>query len=131
MKFEVGQKASFTKTISESDVYLFAGITGDFNPVHINAVAAEKSLFKKRVVHGALTSSLISTVLGTILPGNGTIYLEQNSKYVAPAYINDTLTAQVEIIKIEENKAMLGTYVFNQSGEKIMVGTAKVKLPVS
>ena len=74
----IGQSAEFTKTISESDVYLFAGITGDHNPMHVNDIYAKQSRFGERLVHGLLSSSLISTVIGTKLPGNGTIYIEQN-----------------------------------------------------
>ena len=76
MKLIVGQNASFSKTITESDVYNFAGLVGDFNDVHINQVAAEKSMFGKRIAHGMLVGSFISTVLGMYLPGPGTIYLE-------------------------------------------------------
>ncbi|HPG42590.1 MAG TPA: MaoC family dehydratase, partial [Acholeplasmataceae bacterium] len=78
----VGQKASFTKTLTEADVILFSGITGDLNPVHINQVYAEQTMFKNRIVHGGLVSALFSTVLGMYLPGNGTIFLEQDSKFV-------------------------------------------------
>ena len=74
-EIEIGATASFSKTISESDVYQFAGITGDFNELHINQVAAESSLFRSRVVHGCLADSLVSTVLGMKYPGRGTIFL--------------------------------------------------------
>lgn len=129
MKYYVGQSAEFAKTISESDVYTFAGVSGDFNPVHINAEAARKTVFKERIVHGALTASLISTVLGNKLPGEGTIYLEQNSKFVKPVKIGDTITAVVTITEINGNKALLDTIVYNQNKECVLEGTARVMLP--
>ena len=129
MTYSVGQRACFSKTISESDVYLFAGICGDFNSVHINAVKAQESRFKKRVVHGALINALISTVLGMKMPGEGTIYLSQNSKFVKPTYIGDTITAEVEIIEINDNKAKLKTMATNQNEEIVLEGEALVLLP--
>lgn len=130
MEFTIGQSAEFSKTISESDVYLFAGICGDFNPVHINEVYARDSMFQRRIVHGALVNAFISTVLGMYLPGEGTIYLSQESHFKKPVYIGDTITAQVEIIDINEKKrAHLKTMVRNQEGEVVLEGTAYVKLP--
>lgn len=129
MNYYVGQIASITKTISESDVYLFAGICGDFNPVHVNAISAEQSRFGKRVVHGALVSAFVSTVLGMKLPGEGTIYLSQYSKFVKPVYIEDTITAIAEISEIDDKKAKLLTTVKNQSDEIVLEGEAYVILP--
>lgn len=129
----IGDKAYFTKTISEGDVYLFAGITGDFNPIHINKVAAENSFTHSRIAHGALVSGMISTVIGTKLPGNGTIYMEQDSKFLRPVYIGDTITATVEIAEIiNENKGILKlkTSVINQNNETVLDGFAIVKTPI-
>ena len=126
----VGQKASFSKTISESDVYLFAGITGDLNPLHVNEAAARKMMFGKRIAHGMLTSSFISTVIASSLPGPGTIYMEQNSRFLAPVYLGDTITACVEVEELlTRGKARLRTQVFNQDGKLVVDGTALVKLP--
>lgn len=126
----VGQKASFSKTISESDVYLFAGITGDLNPLHVNEAAARKMMFGKRIAHGMLTSSFISTVIASSLPGPGTIYMEQNSRFLAPVYLGDTITACVEVEELlPRGKARLRTQVFNQDGKLVVDGTALVKLP--
>ncbi len=97
---EEGMTASFAKTISESDVYTFAGITGDHNPIHINAEYAAKTLFKERIVHGMFSAGLISTVLGTKLPGPGSIYIDQNIKFKAPVKIGDTLTATAIVTEI-------------------------------
>ena len=126
----IGQKASFSKTISESDVYLFAGITGDLNPLHVNEVAARNMMFGKRIAHGMLTSSFISTVIASSLPGPGTIYMEQNSRFLAPVYLGDTITACVEVEELlPRGKARLRTQVFNQDGKLVVDGTALVKLP--
>lgn len=130
MSINIGDKASFTKTITESDVYGFAGITGDFNPVHINEVVAAQSIFKTRIAHGMLSGSLISTVLGTYLPGPGTIYLEQNLKFEKPVFFNDTITAMVEvkeIINLQKGIYKLNTFLHNQKGEIVTEGYAVVK----
>lgn len=130
MKYEVGQSASFSKTVTEYDVYGFAGITGDMNPVHINAVEAEKSMFKKRIAHGILAVGFISTVLGQKLPGNGTIYLSQKVDFKKPVYIGDTVTATAEVIEVmEKGRLRLRTYVTNQDGDIVADGEATVIAP--
>ena len=130
MEYKVGQEASCSKTISETDVYSFAGICGDFNPVHVNKIKASKSVFGKQVVHGALVASFISTVLGMYLPGEGTIYLKQTSNFIKPVFIGDTITAHVKIVEIsEKGKANLTTTVLNQNSEIVLSGEAVVKLP--
>lgn len=129
MKLKIGQFADFTKTVSESDVYNFAGIVGDFNSAHVNEVEAEKGIFGRRIAHGMLVGSLISTVLGTKLPGNGTIYLEQNLKFKKPVYFGDTVTAFVEVIEIineEKGVYKLNTFVKNQENEVVTDGYAIV-----
>jgi len=125
---QVGQSASYTKTITETDVYLFAGITGDANPVHINAVYAKESMFKDRVVHGMLTAGLISTVLGMYLPGPGSIYAKQDIKFLAPVYFNDTITATCTIKEIihEKKRVILETKVTNQDGKDVITGEAHI-----
>ena len=127
----VGDSATFSKTISESDVYMYAGISGDFNPAHINAVEAEKGIFKERIAHGMLTASFISTVLGTSLPGPGTIYLSQELSFKRPVKFGDTIEAKVEVIeKIEEkNRLVLRTTCTNQHGEIVIDGKAMVMPP--
>ncbi len=127
---EIGSRGSFTKTITEYDISAFAGVTGDFNPVHINEEAAKKSPFGRRIAHGMLTGSFISTVLGMKMPGEGTIYLEQSLKFTAPVYIGDTCTASVEITDIlNEEKGIykLDTQVINQNGKVVSEGFAVVK----
>lgn len=123
---KVGDEAGFSKTLTEYDVYGFAGITGDFNEVHVNRAAAEKSRFGKQVCHGMLVASFISTVLGMYLPGPGTIYLEQNTKFLKPVYIGDTVTAQVRVTEIQNRVVSLETFVKNQDDEVVVSGLAKV-----
>lgn len=127
-KIEINQAASFSKTITESDVSLFAGITGDFNSVHIDKVAAEKSIFKERIAHGMLTASFISTVIGMYLPGKGSIYLEQNIKFLKPVKLGDTITAWVKVVSFDSEKNIytLSTWVENDQLVKIIDGTAKI-----
>ena len=129
--YTVGQSASVTKTISESDVYLFAGITGDLNPAHTNEVYAGGTRFGHRIAHGMLSAGLISAVLGTQLPGPGSIYMGQTLKFVAPVYFGDTITATATITSLdpEKNRAVLSTVVTNQDGKTITVGEAKLLLP--
>ena len=129
-EIHIGDRASFTKTIAECDVYGFAGISGDFNPVHIDEDKAVKGLFKHRIAHGMLVGSLISTVLGGKLPGEGTIYLEQNLEFRSPVYIGDTCTAHVEVIEVlnlQKGIYKLKTWVVNQKEEYGVTGHAIVK----
>lgn len=129
MQIQLGQSASFSKTISESDVYGFAGLVGDFNSAHLNKIEAEKSIFGDRVAHGMLVGSLISTVLGMKLPGPGTIYLEQNLKFKKPIYFGDTVTASATVTEIiNELKGIyrMNTVITNQQNETVIEGYAVV-----
>lgn len=129
-QFEIGDSAFFSKTISEADIVNYAGITGDFNGIHISENEWRKSKFGKRVAHGMLSAGFISTVLGTKLPGPGTIYLEQNIKFVAPVFVGDTITAKViveEIINCEKGIYRLRTVCENQNGIHVIEGSAVVK----
>ena len=132
MGYQMGEKEAVSKTISETDVYLFAGISGDFNPVHVNKIAAELSPFTKQIVHGFLVGSLLSNVIGMKLPGPGTIYMEQDMKFLKPVYIGDTLTASVKIVEIvneTKNILKLETVITNQEDEIVVNGCAVVKAP--
>lgn len=124
----VGDKASLTKTISEYDVYAFAGVTGDFNPVHVNAEFAKNSLFKQRIAHGMISAGLISAVLGTELPGIDTIYMNQELSFLAPVLYGDTLTATVECIEKDDKKhrIIFRTTVTNQNDKLVTDGKARV-----
>jgi len=128
-KINVGQKAKLSKTISETDVYLFSGISGDFNPIHLNAEYAKDTMFEERIVQGVLIVGLISSVIANKLPGPGSILLSQEIKYVAPVKINDTITAIVEITEIlDKGKVILKTQCINQRKKLVIDGSAKVKV---
>lgn len=130
---KLGDKASFSKTITEADVTLFAGLTGDFNPVHVDDVYAKNTIFKNRVAHGMLGGSLISTVLGTKLPGPGTIFMEQNLKFKMPVYIGDTLTVNVqfnEVLNSKKGIVRLENQILNQNGLVVTEGYSIVKVPL-
>jgi 3-hydroxybutyryl-CoA dehydratase len=130
-QLKVGDAAEFGKTISESDIYLYAGITGDFNPAHVNESYAEKTFFKTRIAHGMLSAGLISAVLANQLPGPGTIYLKQDLRFLAPVCIGDTITARVEIIELihDKNRVRLKTVCSNQEGVNVLEGEALVSAP--
>ncbi len=124
MEFQPGQRASFTKTVTEADVYAFAGITGDFNPLHVDAEYARRSRFGERIAHGMLTAGLISTVLGMRLPGPGGIYLSQSLKFLKPVKFGDTVTATVEVVsyRTEKHVLTLHTGCTNQRGDAVAEG---------
>jgi len=126
-----GQMDHFEKTISESDVYLYAGITGDMNPAHVNEVYASQGRFKGRIAHGMLTAGLVSAVVGTRLPGPGTIYLGQELRFHAPVMIGDTVRAEVEVVETRPGKRVvkLKTTCTNQDGVTVLDGVATVLSP--
>jgi 3-hydroxybutyryl-CoA dehydratase len=130
-KLNVGDSASFSKTIAESDVYLYAGVTGDLNPAHINEEYAKKTFFKTRIVHGMLLGGLISTVIASKLPGPGTIYIRQELNWIAPVLMGDTVTATVEVswIDREKNRVKMKTICTNQKGITVLDGEAVVSPP--
>jgi len=133
MSWSIGDAAETSKTISESDVYLFAGITGDFNPMHVNAVYANNTRFGGRIAHGMLVASHLCTVLGMTLPGPGTIHVEQSLRFLGPVAIGDTITARVEITEIfsveQRSRMRLHTTIKNQDGDLVVDGDAIVKPP--
>lgn len=103
-ELQLGMEASFAKTVTESDIVNFAGVSGDFNPVHVNEEFASTTRFKGRIAHGMLTAAFISAVLGTKLPGPGAIYVSQNLKFKAPVRIGDTVTASVQVVGLNPEK---------------------------
>ncbi len=130
-ELKVGDEAQFSKTIAESDIYLFAGITGDLNPAHVNEEYAKNTFFKARIAHGMLLAGFISTVIGTILPGPGTIYISQELNFRAPARIGDTITAHVEVVQVilEKNTVRLKTFCVNHDQTTVLDGEAIVSPP--
>ena len=130
-EMKVGDSASVTKTVSEHDVYTYAGVSGDFNPAHVNEVEAQKGMFGKRIAHGMLSAGFISTVLGTQLPGPGTIYMGQELRFTKPVFFGDTITATVTVAELipEKNRAILDTVCTNQNGDVVIKGKATVMPP--
>jgi 3-hydroxybutyryl-CoA dehydratase len=130
-ELNLGDRAQFSKTISESDIYLYAGVTGDFNPAHLNQTYAEKTFFKSRIAHGLLVAGLISAVIANQLPGPGTIYIRQEVNFLAPVYIGDTITAWVEVTELDgdKNRATLKTVCENQDGKAVIEGQALLSPP--
>jgi 3-hydroxybutyryl-CoA dehydratase len=130
-QLDIGDGAEFSKTVGESDIYIYAGITGDFNPAHINEAYASQTFFKTRIAHGMLVGGFVSTVIATLLPGPGTIYIRQELNFLAPVRIGDTITASVKVVeKIEgENRLRLRTTCTNQNDVLVLDGEAIVSPP--
>ena len=130
-EIKLGDKAEFSKTIAEADIYLFAGITGDLNPAHINEEYAKNTFFKGRIAHGMLLAGFISSVIGCQLPGPGSIYIKQDLKFRAPGRIGDTVTAKVTVLEVieERNRVILQTTCTNQEGTLLLDGQATVSPP--
>lgn len=126
----LGQTARFSKTITEADILMFAAVSGDTNPVHIDAEHAAGTMFKQRIAHGMLSAGLISAVLGTRLPGPGTIYMGQTLKFRAPVKIGDTVTAVVEVTALDpaKRRATLSTTCL-VGGKPVIEGEATVMVP--
>jgi 3-hydroxybutyryl-CoA dehydratase len=128
--YTVGQSAEMTKIITEEDVFLFAGITGDRNPVHISKEFAAKTRFGERIAHGILTAGLISAVIGMKLPGPGCLYVSQTLSFLAPVKIGDEITARAEIVEvISEKRLKLRTQCINQRKEVVLEGEAIIVPP--
>jgi 3-hydroxybutyryl-CoA dehydratase len=129
-EMHVGDVAELAKTVTESDIALFAGVTGDFNPVHIDAEAAKRSVFGERIAHGMLSAGFISAVIGMRLPGSGSIYLSQTLRFTKPVRIGDTVTARVEVLEVltAKRRVRLATSCRNQNGEVVVDGEAVVML---
>ena len=127
----MGDPAELTKTITESDVYDFACVSGDMNPAHVNENFAQKTFFKTRIAHGMLLASFISAILGNKLPGPGTIYVKQDLRFLAPVPIGDTVTAKVAVLEVnaEKNRLILKTTCVNQDGIAVLDGEALVSPP--
>ncbi|MEN6468722.1 MAG: MaoC family dehydratase [Smithella sp.] len=130
-QIKVGDTAEFAKTVTETDIYLYAGITGDFNPAHVNEAYAKNTFFKTRIAHGMLTAGFISAIIANQLPGPGTIYLKQELSFLAPVRIGDTITARVEVIELitEKNRVRLKTTCSNQDGVVVLNGVGLVSPP--
>lgn len=122
----VGMKAELTKKITDEDIIKFSEVSEDRNPLHLDEEYAKKTIFKERIAHGMLSASLISAVLGNKLPGEGSIYLEQNLKFIKPVFLGDIITARVEIIEVKDKNITLETNCYNQNNKIVLSGKAKI-----
>lgn len=128
MKIKVGDSASVTKTITEDDIQTFGDLTGDHNPLHFEEEHARRTRFRRAISHGMLTGSLFSPIIAHQLPGEGAIYLSQSLKFVAPVYAGDTITAELTVTRVREDKQIitLEGVARNQRGEVVITGESVV-----
>jgi 3-hydroxybutyryl-CoA dehydratase len=126
--FHEGDHASYAKTITEADILLYAAVSGDTNPVHMDAEYAQTTRFGQRIAHGMLTAGLISTVIGTKLPGPGAIYAGQTLRFLQPVFVGDTITATATVSAFdkERGRLTLATVCRNQRGEDVVSGEAEI-----
>lgn len=131
LELDVGDFEEYTKVLTEKDVVLFSEVSGDNNPVHLDEAYASTTRFKHRIVHGHLVASLFSALLGTKLPGQGSIYLGQTIKYLKPVYLNDEIRAVVTVVECdkEKNRVKLETNAYNQNNEMVITGMAEIMPP--
>jgi 3-hydroxybutyryl-CoA dehydratase len=126
----IGQSASIGKTISEADILMFTAVSLDTNPIHLDAEAAKQTVFGERIAHGMLSASLISALLGTRLPGAGSIYMRQSLRFVAPVKIGDTVKATVEVVSLNPEKKRATLKTICMVGEELVIeGEAYVQVP--
>ena len=126
----VGDSDRFSKTVTDTDIYLFAGVTGDLNPAHIDEEYAKGTFFKQRIAHGMLSAGFISAVIGTRLPGPGAIYMQQTLNFKAPVRIGDTVTARVEVTELSERGHRVKLHCTCEvDGTLVLEGEALVKVP--
>lgn len=127
---EVGQQASYSKTVEEKDIQLFAALSGDHNPVHLDAEFAARSPYKERIAHGMFSGALISAAVACTMPGPGTIYLGQTMQFTRAVKLGDTLTVRLEILeKLPKFRVRIATRVFNQHDELVVDGEAEILAP--
>ncbi|MEK4129314.1 MaoC family dehydratase [Solibacillus sp. FSL W8-0474] len=131
VNFFVGQKATFSRTVTETDIVMFAGLSGDYNPVHVDQEYAGNTRFGQRIAHGLLTTSFLSRLLGMELPGKGSVFLEQTLKFLKPVFIGDTITASAEILEIDSDRRILRleTICRKQDNTVVLQGEAKMMMP--
>jgi 3-hydroxybutyryl-CoA dehydratase len=127
---EVGMTAAFGKTITEADVVMFAGVSGDTNPLHLDETFARKTMFEGRIVHGMLTSSLISTVIGTRLPGPGCVYISQALKFLAPVRTGDSVLAEATVTQVHADRGRITLETGCRVGNReVLRGEAVIMVP--
>lgn len=131
LELNLGDFAESYKRIEDKDVVLFSEVSGDKNPVHLDEEYASTTRFKHRIAHGHLVSSLFSALLGTELPGEGSIYLGQDIRYLKPVYLNDEIRAVVKVVELDtsRNRVKLETNAYNQNNEMVISGMAEIMPP--
>lgn len=129
--FKEGDRFSWERYISAEDVRQFAVAVGDLNPIHLDEKFAEKSFFRRRIVHGAFLVGLISKVLGMDFPGQGTVYISQNSVFKRPVFVDTMITVEVSVTQViqEKRRLVLDTNILNSDGKICLVGSATIWLP--
>lgn len=126
----VGMKASYSQTITDSDIKSFAGISGDHNPVHVDSEYAAESRFGKRIAHGLISAGFFSAIFGTKIPGPGCVYVSQTLSFLRPVYIDDTVTAEVEVKKVDQEKRrVFFDTTCKVRGKKVITGSAEIYIP--
>ena len=126
----VGMKASYSQTITDSDIKSFAGISGDHNPVHVDSEYAAESRFGKRIAHGLMSAGFFSAIFGTKIPGPGCVYVSQTLSFLRPVYIDDTVTAEVEVKKVDQEKRrVFFDTTCKVRGKKVITGSAEIYIP--
>ena len=129
-EISVGDRCERHHTVTEQDLILFAAVSGDHNPLHLDAAYAATTQFKGQIAHGMFTGALISAALATVMPGPGTIYLEQSLSFKRPVKLDDTLTVTLSVLRKEpKNRVSFGCDVRNQNGDQVVTGEAKVIAP--
>ena len=129
-QISIGMTASYSQTVTDSDIKAFSGISGDRNPVHVDEIYAEKSRYKKRIAHGLMTASYFSALFGTKIPGEGCVYVSQSLNFKRPVYIGDTVTATVEVTKVDMDKKRVFFKTTCKVKNKIVTdGDAEIFIP--
>lgn len=129
-ELQVGDSATYTRTLTEEELILFAAVSGDINPLHLDSEFASKSIFRERIAHGMWSGALISAALATVMPGPGTIYLEQALNFKRPVKLDDTLTVTLTVAAKEpKNRVVIHCEVINQDNDLVVSGNAKVIAP--
>jgi len=128
--FEPGQHVTLSKTFTEEDVRRFIEITGDVNPLHVDAAFAAGTRFGRRVIHGMLTASILSTMVGMLLPGTGAIYRSQTINFLRPVHVGDTVTAHfvVRAVDRDRHRLLIDSWIENEAGERVLEGTCEAGL---
>jgi acyl dehydratase len=128
--FEPGQHVTFTKTFTEEDVQRFIAITSDVNPLHVDDAFAAKTRFGRRVLHGMLTASLFSTMVGMLLPGTGAIYRSQTLHFLLPVHVDETVTAHFAVRSVDrvKHRLVIDAWIENEAGERVIEGVCEAGL---